>query len=172
MVPAIRAGLQLERSFGNLANVFKAVEEGSLRAYREIYQAGTGKDAPIELPADITERTKLQLYSFLQALMGADIPVKAKSGGKSVAHEEWFGSLYRIGTGWLGWSPIETLTSTPAQIMAAYDGRVELLQSIFGSGDGQSLPSPEELPFKIDAILSTMPNRRFIRRDGKLQEVH
>jgi hypothetical protein len=46
--------------------------------------------------------------------------------------------------GWLGWSERETLdTSMPAIIMA-YEGRIEMLQSIFGGGEKKpDEPAPE-----------------------------
>lgn len=35
--------------------------------------------------------------------------------------------LYRIATGWLGWTPAETWNASPDEIMAAYEGHVDRL---------------------------------------------
>lgn len=45
--------------------------------------------------------------------------------------------LFEIGTGWLGWTPQETLAATPVEITAAYNGRVDCLKAIFGGSNNE-----------------------------------
>jgi hypothetical protein len=49
-----------------------------------------------------------------------------------MSHPEYFDHLFRIGTGWIGWSEEQTLDASMPAIEAAYAGRIELLQAIFG----------------------------------------
>lgn len=40
--------------------------------------------------------------------------------------------------GWIGWSEADTLDTTMSGILLAYDGRMDLLKSIFGGGDSDT----------------------------------
>ena len=57
--------------------------------------------------------------------------------------EEYFDHLLKIGMGWLGWTEDQTLDTSMPAIALAYEGRLEMLQSIFGSGEAASA-EPEE----------------------------
>jgi hypothetical protein len=39
-----------------------------------------------------------------------------------------------VGTGWLGWTEEETLNTSLSGILLAYEGRLDMLDSIFGTG--------------------------------------
>lgn len=40
---------------------------------------------------------------------------------------EYFQSLYRYATGWLGWSPADTWTASPTEIEAAFTAHIDRL---------------------------------------------
>lgn len=46
--------------------------------------------------------------------------------------------LFEIGTGWLGWTPEDTWSAAPAEIVAAHKGRIALLKAIFGSNEKET----------------------------------
>ncbi|OCJ05252.1 hypothetical protein A6U87_14685 [Rhizobium sp. AC44/96] len=81
------------------------------------------------------------LSLFVLALMGIDSSEPPKSEGKTKGDaktqsiEEFLSGLYRIGTGWLGWTPDVTLDATIAEIMEAHAGRIEMLKAVYGSGE-------------------------------------
>ncbi len=101
-----------------------------------------------DLPTRILDtglaRLTTPLLSYLMAIAGIDpddAPANDNAAkGKTVPFADHLANLYRLGTGWLGWTPKDTLDSTPAEIMEAYKGRLELLRSIFG-GEKET-PSP------------------------------
>lgn len=41
--------------------------------------------------------------------------------------------LYKIGTGWIGWSPSDTRSAHMQEIILAYEGHIEKLQAIHGT---------------------------------------
>jgi Phage tail assembly chaperone protein, TAC len=61
---------------------------------------------------------------------------------------EYHTQLYRIGTGWLGWSPETTWNATPREITEAYGAHVEQLKAIYGAGDQDqdSRTTPDSAP--------------------------
>jgi hypothetical protein len=69
--------------------------------------------------------------------------------GKPIPWPEHHRRLFRIGTGWLGWTPEETWAATPIEIVEAYRGRVEMLCAMNGveppkEDDGRE-PDAEEV---------------------------
>jgi hypothetical protein len=57
--------------------------------------------------------------------------------------EDYLDHLLKIGMGWLGWTEAQTLDTSMAAIVMAREGRIELLQQIFG--DGRTAPEPAKL---------------------------
>lgn len=141
--PCLRFAIRLERREGSFSSLTKAVMDGSLSAAVEIVRDHT--DMP-NLADRILEtglaRLTNPLLLYVMALAGIDPDdAPANDHGKpskprrDTPFSEHLASLYRIGTGWLGWTPADTLDATPSEIMEAYKGRLELLRSIFGGKD-------------------------------------
>jgi hypothetical protein len=65
--------------------------------------------------------------------------------------------LLKYGMGWLGWTEDQTLQTTIPAIELAYEGRCDMLRSIFGGGD-EPAPAPaatrEMTPELFDAVFS------------------
>jgi hypothetical protein len=58
---------------------------------------------------------------------------------------EYHAKLFRLATGWLGWTPEAAYDATPTEITEAYKGRLELLSAVFGSGDqGEDVEAGDE----------------------------
>lgn len=53
-----------------------------------------------------------------------------------------FQHLFEIACGTIGWSPEIALNATPAQILIAYRGRVELLKALFGTSEDDKPHTP------------------------------
>jgi len=75
-----------------------------------------------------------QVCEFLLALSGNDAAdVVGEHGVKEqISYLDYHERLYRLGTGWLGWPPEVVWSATPAEILEAQKGRVEMLKAVFG----------------------------------------
>lgn len=83
-----------------------------------------------------------------------------------MSHAEYFAWLYSIGTGWLGWTEAETLNSTMAGIVRAYEGRVAMVNSIAGGlfGTASAKPKqPVEIGKRFRAMFSAMGTKKVAR---------
>jgi hypothetical protein len=158
--PSLRHAMRLERREGSFAGLMQAVAEESLSAACDI----------IGDHIEITPKRRKAIFANLITLKFAlveyvgrctgidpeDVPAEGNKG-KTVPIEEYLTDLYRLGTGWLGWTPEETLDATPAQIKEAYAGRMDMLKSIFGSGDekpkSDTPATPDQLAAKFKFIM-------------------
>ncbi|MEA2897358.1 MAG: hypothetical protein QOJ84_2973 [Bradyrhizobium sp.] len=70
------------------------------------------------------------------ALAGADgnSASEPKPDAERIPFAEYHTRLFRLATGWLGWTPADAWEATAAEITEAYKGRRELLSAMFGSG--------------------------------------
>lgn len=167
--PSLACAMQLERRPGSFKGLLDEIADDSLSAASAIIAPHHSHpmlairimDAGLE-----TLRPALMDYVLQCAGIDPDAP-KTASEGPSVSFAEHLQHLYRIGTGWLGWTPDATLDATPAEIMEAYRGRMDMLKAIFGSADDdQPQPSPGNLDDKFRAVFGSFgttiitPDRR------------
>ncbi|WP_438274382.1 hypothetical protein [Nitrobacter sp.] len=90
-----------------------------------------------------------QLQAFVLKLSGHDdADGEPAATGKLMPYDEYFATLFRIATGWLGWPPNVAWEATPAEIIEAKKGRIELLREIFGGKDDETV---DALNGKIDS---------------------
>ena len=149
MVPTLRAALRLARRYGTYGALIAKIMEGQVEAIADTISEGA--DFPTALPvilADIERRGVLSVVSLLKAplvdfvvsLAGPtprdDGKAQAKTSGPSLTFDAFHEQLFQIATGWLAWTPAEAWAATPAEIIAARDGRIAMLKMIFGSAEG------------------------------------
>jgi hypothetical protein len=141
--PTLRCGLRLERRPGSFAKLIEDLQGGSLTA--ALFVLTQDHDHPA-LGAHVLdaglETVCAALIAFVMQCAGIEPDAKPDSNAANitVSFAEHLTNLYRIGTGWLGWTPAITLNSTPVEITEAYAGRVEMLKAIFG-GESESKPA-------------------------------
>lgn len=141
--PSLRAAFHLHHKYG-FQELSQAILDGSFVAIMDLITA-TSAVTPIASLHDILDARE-QLVEFVLILSGAE-PSGGKSSGRPMAFEEYFTKLYQIGTGWLGWTPDDTWDATPAEIMNAHTGRLDMLKALFGSkneGDDGTLASVDK----------------------------
>lgn len=155
--PSLRHALTLESLPGSLSSILSGLSEGSLTTYCDILRPHVGShkffaqqvfDAMNDLQAPLTE--------YVLALTGFDPDAKhdaSNSDGASVPLREHLISFFKIGTGWLGWTPEQTLDATVYEIRLAYEGRIELLKAIFGSPDPKPDTDGMSLDDKLKAVV-------------------
>lgn len=158
--PSLRCAMRLERRPGSFAKLTRDVMDQSLSAAVEIITDHT--DMP-DLAKRILEtglpRLTTPLLHYVMGIAGID-PEDAPANDhgrptkqrRDVPFNEHLAGLYRIGTGWLGWTPKDTLDATPAEIMEAYKGRLEMLKGIFGSGENET---PDRSTLSLDEKVKT-----------------
>ena len=153
--PSLRAGLHLVRRHNDFATISKAILDGNLTIMREIVQAcSLNPDAFAILFGRVEGQALAKLIAILQppllnlVLQLAGIDGEAKDdqpqADKPVAFTDHFERLFTIATGQLGWTPETAWHATPAEIIAAHKGRVELLQMIFGNGSKTTEAKPHK----------------------------
>lgn len=151
LTPRLRHAIRLERRPGSFAQIMREVAEESLTAACDLI--GDHIDMTPDRRGAVLAALpglKFALVAYVGALTGIDpedVPAKGKAKGEPVPFAEHLTGLYRIGTGWLGWTPAQTLDSTPAEIKEAYRGRMDMLKAIFGSGEGKpAKPDASDIP--------------------------
>lgn len=156
--PSLACAMQLERRPGSFKGLLDEIADDSLSAASAIIAphhshpmlASRIMDARLD-----ALRPALMDYVLQCAGIDPDAP-KAAPEGPSVSFAEHLQHLYRIGTGWLGWTPDTTLDATPAEIMEAYRGRMDMLKAIFGSADDtQPQPDTRDLDAKFRAAFGS-----------------
>ncbi|WP_165405435.1 phage tail assembly chaperone [Bradyrhizobium genosp. SA-3] len=144
--PSLRAAFILYERYDGFHNLSRHLAEGSLTAALDIISAtivNAKAWGEYALPTNSAIVCDLMaatgdLIEFVMLLAGADDKASDKpQAGKPIPFDEWFTSLFEIGTGWLSWPPETVWDATPAEILAAQRGRVAMLKAIFGGKDDQ-----------------------------------
>lgn len=145
--PSLRAAFVLWERYDGFHNIARFLGEGSVTTANDIIGATTTDmnawAAYVRTDGNAAVRAMLaahdQLQEFVLLLAGIDSNGTDKpQTGKPIPFDEWFTTLFEIGTGWLSWPPETVWDATPAEILAAQRGRVAMLKAIFGGKDDQS----------------------------------
>ncbi len=154
--PTLRAALRLERRHGGFDAIARAVSEGSLTVIADVIQESAQQafvdvETLLEVGPVQGVLTALApaILAHVFALAGVDDD-SASSGDtttsrtvKNVTWADHHRSLYKLATGWLSWTPDQAWNATPAEILTAYEGRLDMLKAIFGEGDNKASAQPE-----------------------------
>lgn len=145
--PTLRAAFDLNQKYNGFHNISRYLAEGSLTTAVDLINATIVDPqawAAYALAGNAVVRDLMaahdQLQDFVLVLTGANDKADDKpQTGQPISFEEYFTELYRLATGWLGWSPADAWDATPAEILNAQQGRVAMLKAIFGGNkDDQS----------------------------------
>lgn len=140
--PTLRRALRLASGDG-FATLIAEIEDESLSAALTVIADNhSGDDLAEKLMKHGLGRLTNSLLAYVLECAGlnSDLDEKADGGkrdGKSVTFEDHLTGLFRIATGWLGWTPQASWDATPAEIIEAYKGRVEMFKAIFGSSEDE-----------------------------------
>ncbi len=144
--PTLRAAFVLHKAYGDFQTLSRRIAECRVETIGNVIRLAAGEDA-LEAYFEFIGKSALglavvlmelqePLLEFVLILSGAKHPDKATAPtSQPISFEEYHTRLFRIGTGWLGWSPDQTWDATPAEIIEAHKGRLEMMKAIFGSGN-------------------------------------
>jgi hypothetical protein len=179
--PSLRAAYLLERKYG-LQRLYQGISTGHCGIVLDILKVTADDperavrifDLQIVKEGVASLRTFAdQLYAVLAASYGIDDESEHSTDAKPQPGQSFdtvraLTNLFEIGTGWLGWSPADTWSATPAEIMAAHKGLIAKLQAIHGGGENSDQPaydpggeiSPEELQASIATLRAIVEQGR------------
>lgn len=99
--------------------------------------------------ADDLARFVLILANGGEPLKPIDAAETRTGGGEALSHADYLARLFKLGTGWLGWTADQTLDTPMPAIVSAYVGRQDMLRALFGGADApasrNSIPLDQKL---------------------------
>lgn len=166
--PTLRAGIGVLRLHGSFQAAVQRVLEVNTYTIAEVINLGGGRlDG-----GNLLARGGLMRAAALADALAAYIVILANGGTKpsdapqakadassGETHETYFCRLFKIGTGWMGWTPDQTLDAPIAAIVSAHAGRTEMLGAIFGV-DGAKPRNEIPLEDKVRAFFQHVGTRR------------
>lgn len=160
--PTLRAAFRLERRYGGFDKLFLSIVDGNLSCMADVIRESAS--APSTLPTFLTELADLPvitgleiltlpLLSHVAKLAGTDDNETDAEPGERITFAEYHTRLFRIATGWVGWTPETAWNATAAEITEAFKGRTEMLKAIFAPAKepGESAIPREHAPEEIRA---------------------
>jgi hypothetical protein len=160
--PSLRAAASLESRYG-FQNLFAACADGNLTIMADVIETSSDTRDFLKSIADmplneIMPSLMEAIPSHILALAGVDQEKKSESAsGEFMPFAQYYERLFRIGTGWLGWSPTVTWDATATEILEAYSGHVEKLRAIHGGKeDEETRPTdkPEDAVFDRAGLMA------------------
>jgi hypothetical protein len=161
--PSLRAAVFLNQKYAGFQNLSRYIAEGSLTTSTDLI-TWTVDDKQAWADYALTDTRSMmpdvmaardQLLDFVPVLTGSNTKSDQPQTGKPISFDEYFTRLFKIGTGWLGWSPDVTWNATPSEILAAFEGRQEMLTALFGS-KSEEQSADEQSADMADVTLDSM----------------
>lgn len=140
--PSLRAATILEHEYG-FEKLFARIEEFHLGTIADIIMTTTTdqKDATAFLKSfhgqplvAVSAAVKAPIAAVCRAFVPST-DKETKGAGKPMTWPDYYAELYRLATGWLGWTPRTTWRASPSEINEAFAGHVAMLKAIHGSGE-------------------------------------
>jgi hypothetical protein len=161
--PTLRCGMRLDRRAGSFAKLIDDLNEGSLSAATFVLSPHFERlTLGFLIIESGLESVCTKLIPFVLECAGIDPDAQGEGGEGAVPFSEHLRHLYRIATGWIGWTPETALDCTPGEITEAYKGRLEMLKAIFGGEDANA--KPRDLNSKIRQIFGDIGTKVVSRR--------
>ena len=172
--PSVRASMLLVRRH-QLNGLFAAAQDFNITVIMDVLREAA--ISPKLLLADIAAiglgnvRNRLTgpLAEFVLAVAGIDpdnTTPPEPAPGKQISPDEAFTKLFEFATGWLGWTPEEAWNATPSEIIAAKNGRTDLitdvLKAVFGSGEAEKSDT-QYTPEQVAQIIASGTDPAFDR---------
>ncbi|WP_234680802.1 phage tail assembly chaperone [Bradyrhizobium monzae] len=138
--PTLRAAFHLHQKY-SFQGLYQAILDGDYTASMDLITATCADVPPASIRSILDARD--QLLEFILILRGGDTSNDKPQSGEFISFEEHVTYLYKIGAGQLGWAPDVVWDATPAEILAAREGRMELLKDILAAVFGSKEQSAD-----------------------------
>jgi hypothetical protein len=149
--PSLRAATRLEALFGFPA-LLKNIQQHDTNTIRQIITfAATDQSAAQKALASmagkplqgIQQATIGPAFELVTALMTPATTEQNKAStaptdAKPIKWADLYSDLFKIATGWLGWTPETTWQATLPEIMQAFEGHTDKLKAIHGTGEDEA----------------------------------
>jgi hypothetical protein len=152
--PSLRAAFRLERRHGGFEKIVKGVADGNISIIADVVRESVERSTFVTFMSDIDalplrltiERISEPLIAHVMAIAGVDGSADAKPSpdAERIPFAEYHAKLFRLATGWLGWSPADAWEATAAEITEAYKGRMDMLGAVFGGGKSDPIEKPDK----------------------------
>ena len=145
--PSLRAAIHLERLHGGFSELLSKIDEFDTLTIWHVITASAGKTATDDLfgyaatrpLSDFAQAVQVPCFELAAALFLKEPEAETTSPGDAdpMPWSEMFRELYKIATGWLGWTPDTAWSATPQEITDAFEGHMAMLKAIHGSVDDE-----------------------------------
>ncbi|MCA0996300.1 phage tail assembly chaperone [Alloyangia pacifica] len=142
--PTLRAAVTLERLHGGWEGLLLRLSQFHMTTMWAFIRASAvsqkAAEALLAALADLP-LTKIEaalaepLRELCELFFGTSSTGSSDGSAEVISWPEAYAQLYRIGTGWLGWTPADTWAATPNEITQAFEGKVAQLKAIHGVSD-------------------------------------
>lgn len=140
---SLRAAFLLHQEYGSYAALSTAIADGSFTACADLIEATcTDRKGWIyyqNTRPDVVRQVLANREALLELVLtlagGKRSGEEPSEPTKPITFEEYHAKLFRIATGWLGWTPSVAWNATPSEIINARQGRLEMLAGIFGKSE-------------------------------------
>lgn len=152
--PSLRAATLLEGLHNGFPALLVKVQQGHTGTLRQIVSNSATDRSAAQNLLDAMKGAKLigiqqvlinPAFALIGALMTPDLDqgeaAKAPTG-KPVKWSDLYADLYKIATGWLGWTPDTAWNATLHEIMRAFDGHIDQLKAVHGTVNEDDTNSP------------------------------
>ncbi|WP_444665768.1 phage tail assembly chaperone [Cereibacter changlensis] len=145
---SLRAALHLERLHDGFGPLFQRIDTFDTTTIRQVILiAATDRNAaeaflrhmatqPLRTLAEATHGPLASLCAALMPSPTTSTKPRTTSA-KTMPWADYYSELFRIATGWLGWTPDTAWNATPAEITCAFEGHVAKLTAIHGNAEHQ-----------------------------------
>lgn len=152
--PSLRAGTRLEALHNGFPALLVKVQQGDTETLRQIITNSATDQSAVQNLFDATNGATLvsvqqamtaSAFVLITALMTPDLDqgeAAKASSGKPVKWADLYADLFKIATGWLGWTPHTAWNATLPEILCAFEGHTDKLKAIHGSADEDATDSP------------------------------
>jgi hypothetical protein len=177
--PSLRAAIRLHAQH-DLRKLAAGIIEGHFGMVADLIMEGTDHETAHHLVRAISAKGAKflpelvePLLAFILALLGSDHSTANETStdkaDTTADQPDWIApyleDLFGIGTGWLGWSPAETMAATPNEIIVANRAHLAKLKAIHGAADKPANDPREEV--SPDEVKAGIAKLKQIARQGK-----
>ena len=156
--PSLRAATIIEKMDGGFPAILHKIQQTNLSTLKAIISAAcTSRQDEKAILAALADQPLAGIQSavigpcmtLIAALMmpsigSGDDTAKPSTNAKPIAWSDLYADLFKMATGWLGWSPDTAWNATLPDIIQAFEGHTDKLKALHGGDDEEESGISEE----------------------------